>query len=158
MTKKEIEVLAQACRAAGVDTTKIKPENPFEKSGATATFIQGAVEQIDPVMAAKWRVAAGGGLSLATMAELQSGQALSEAAQKDLFQHDPEYVKEVVAQRQNAEEQLLKQMEERTAEMRFQNTLRRAGGNEHAARRMIEAEDQQNARHQQQLHVMRGGN
>ena len=100
----------------------------------------------------------GGGLSLATMAELQSGEALSEAAQKDLFQHDPEYVKEVVAQRQNAEEQLLKQMEERTAEMRFQNTLRRAGGNEHAARRMIEAEDQQNARHQQQLHVMRGGN
>ncbi len=77
----------------------------------------------------------GGGLSLATMAELQSGEALSEAAQKDLFQHDPEYVKEVVAQRQNAEEQLLKQMEERTAEMRFQNTLRRAGGNEHAARR-----------------------
>ena len=60
MTKKEIEVLAQACRAAEVDTTKIKPENPFEKSGATATFIQGAVEQIDPVMAAKWRVAAAG--------------------------------------------------------------------------------------------------
>ena len=158
MTKKEIEVLAQACRAAGVDTTKIKPENPFERSGATAAFIQGAVEQIDPVMAAKWRVAAGGGLSLATMAELQSGQVLSETAQKDLFQHDPEYVKEVVAQRQNAEEQLLKQMAERTAEMRFQNTLRRAGGNEHVARRMIEAEDEQNARHQQQLHVMRGGN
>ena len=92
------------------------------------------------------------------MAELQSGEALSEAAQKDLFQHDPEYVKEVVAQRQNAEEQLLKQMEEKTVQMRFQNTLRRAGGNEHVARRMIEAEDEQNARHQQQLHVMRGGN
>ena len=26
--------------------------------------------------------------------------------------------------------------------MRFRNTLRRAGGNEHAARRMIEVEDQ----------------
>ena len=104
------------------------------------------------------RVAAGGELSLATLSELQSGESLSEAAQKDLFQHDPEYVKEVVAQRQNAEEQLLKQMEEKTAEMRFNNTLRRAGGNEHAARRMIEAEDQQNARHQQQLHEMRGGN
>ena len=84
-------------------------------------------------------------MSLATMAELQSGEALSEAAQKDLYQHDPEYVKEVVAQRQNAEEQLLKQMEERTAEMRFNNTLRRAGGNEHAARRAIAAEDEQNA-------------
>ncbi len=61
MTEKEIDVLVQACRMAGVDTTKIKPENPFEKSGATATFIQGAVEQIDPVMAAIWRVATGGG-------------------------------------------------------------------------------------------------
>ncbi len=140
MAKKEIEVLAQACRAAGVDTTKIKPENLFEKSGSTATFIQSAVESIDPVMAAKWRVAAGGGLSLATLSELQSGEALSEAAQKDLFQHDPEYVKEVVAQRQNAEEQLLKQMEERTAEMRLRNTARRFGGNEAMARRAIEEE------------------
>ena len=75
-----------------------------------------------------------------------------------MFQHDPEYVKEVVTQRQNAEAELLKQMEEKTAEMRFRNTLRRAGGNEHAARRMIEVEDQKNARHQQQLHAMRGSN
>lgn len=158
MTPKELELLAKACQMAGIDATKITPDNPFEKSGGTAGILQAAVAELNPVQAAKWRVAAGGGLSLATMAELQSGEALSEAAQKDLFQHDPEYVKEVVAQRQNAEEQLLKQMEERTAEMRFQNTLRRAGGNKHAARRMIEAEDQQNARHQQQLHVMRGGN
>ena len=61
MTDQEIQILADACRMAGIDATKIKPENPFEKSGSTATFIQGAVEQIDPVMAAKWRVAAGGG-------------------------------------------------------------------------------------------------
>ena len=158
MTPKEIQLLAQACQVAGIDASKIAPSNPFEKSGKVADMLQVAVSEIDPLQAAKWRVAAGGGLSLATMSELQSGEALSETAQKDLFQHDPEYVKEVVAQRQNAEEQLLKQMEERTAEMRFNNTLRRAGGNEHAARRMIEAEDQQNARHQQQLHVMRGGN
>ena len=50
-----------------------------------------------------------------------------------------------IKQRQNAEEQLLKQMEERTAEMRFNNTVRRVGGNEHAARRAIAAEDEQNA-------------
>ena len=145
---------------AGVDTTKIKPENPFEKSGATATFIQGAVEQIDPVMASKWRVAAGGGSSLATMAELQSGESLSEAAQKDLFQHDPEYVKEITAQKVKAEADYIKQMEEKTAEMRFRNTLRRAGGNEHAARRMIEAEDQQNAamaKRQQQMRATFAG-
>ena len=31
MTEKEIDVLAQACKAAGIDATKIKPENPFSK-------------------------------------------------------------------------------------------------------------------------------
>ena len=45
--------------------------------------------------------------------------------------------------------------------MRFNNTLRRAGGNEHVARRMIEAEDQQNAamaeRQQQMRATFTGG-
>ena len=67
-------------------------------------------------------------------------------------------MKEVVAQRQTADAELLKQMEEKTALMRFNNTLRRAGGNEHAARRMNEAEEEANERHQQQLHAMRGEN
>ena len=151
MTKREIEVLAQACRAAGVDTTKIKPENPFEKSGATATFIQGAVEQIDPVMAAKWRVAAGGGLSLATMAELQSGEALSEAAQKDLFQHDPQFVRDVQQQQERAAEDQLKQLEEKTAELRMNRALREAGGNKCDAERRLAAEDQANELHASRL-------
>ena len=88
MTDQEIQILADACRMAGIDATKIKPENPFERSGKTADFLQAAVAEIDPVQAAKWRVAAGGSLSLATMAELQAGDELSAAAQQDLWNHD----------------------------------------------------------------------
>ena len=98
MTPKQIELLSQACRMAGIDATKIKPENPFEKSGGTAGLLQAAVSELDPGQAAKWRIAAGGGLSLATMAELQTGQPLSEAAQRDLYDHDPEFVRDVQQQ------------------------------------------------------------
>ena len=59
---------------AGVDASKISPVNPFEKSGGTATLLQGAVAEVNPEQAAKWRVAAGGSLSIATLAEMQTGQ------------------------------------------------------------------------------------
>ena len=59
MTEKEIDVLAQACRAAGIDASKIKPENPFTKNGGTATILQAAVAELHPEQAAEWRVAAG---------------------------------------------------------------------------------------------------
>ena len=85
-------MLAKACQMAGIDATKIKPENPFEKSGGTAGLLQAAVAEIDPGQAAKWRVAAGGGLSVATLAELESGQELSQQAQLDLWNHDPQFV------------------------------------------------------------------
>ena len=43
------------------------------------------VAAIDPAQAAKWRVAAGGSLSLATLSEIQSGGELSAAAKSDLY-------------------------------------------------------------------------
>ena len=52
MTEKEIEVLAQACKAAGIDATKIKPENPFTKNGSTAAMLQAAVAEFHPEQAA----------------------------------------------------------------------------------------------------------
>ena len=75
MTEKEIEVLAQACKASGIDATKIKPENPFTNNGGTATMLQAAVAEFHPEQAAMWRVAAGGSLSLATMAEHDLAEA-----------------------------------------------------------------------------------
>lgn len=151
MTKKEIELLANACRMAGIDATKISPSNPFEKSGGTAGMLQAAVSELDPEQAAKWRVAAGGSLSLATMAELQSGEPLSEAAQRDLYDHDPAFVVDLQRQQQDAEQQALQALEEQTAALRMKRALRDAGGNEHQAKRAIAAEDQANELHARRL-------
>ena len=53
---------------AGIDSSQISPSNPFEKSGSTAGRLQAAIAELDPAQAARWRVAAGGSLSVATMA------------------------------------------------------------------------------------------
>ena len=70
-------------------------------------MLQTAVAVFYPEQATKWRVAAGGGLSVATLAELQSGGELSAAAQNDLYAHDKEFVRDVTAQPQNTEAALL---------------------------------------------------
>ena len=87
MSPEEIQILNQACQMAGIDAFKISPVNPFEKSGGTATLLQGAVAEVDPEQAAKWRVAAGGSLSIATLAEMQSGQPLSQKAVGSFIQN-----------------------------------------------------------------------
>lgn len=78
----------------GIDSSKISPTNPFEKSGSTAGMLQAAISEIDPAQAARWRVDAGGSLSVATMAELQGGEELSAAAQVNLWNDDPEFIAE----------------------------------------------------------------
>ena len=108
-----------------------------------AGLLQAAIAELDPAQAARWRVAAGGGLSVATMAELQSGEPLSAAAQRDLFEHDAKYVEEIQQQQVDQEAAQLKAFEEQAAQMRFNRELRSAGGNEHRARRVIAAQDEQ---------------
>ena len=46
ITPKEIQILHQACVAAGVDASKIQPDNPFKKSGGTAQLLQAAVGEM----------------------------------------------------------------------------------------------------------------
>lgn len=128
---------------AGIDSKKISPSNPFEKSGATAAMLQEAIAQIDPVQAARWRVDAGGQLSVSTLAELQSGQDLSVAAQRDLFEHDPKFVEEIQRQQVDQEAAQLKALEDQAAKMRLSREVRNAGGNEVQARRVIALEDEQ---------------
>ena len=103
---------------AGVDANKISPENPFTKQGSTARFLQAAVAELDPQQAAKWRVEAGNSLSIATMAELQSGQPLSEKAQQDLWEHDADFVAEFTQQRQSKEQEALAWFEKEADRMR----------------------------------------
>lgn len=139
---------------AGVDPSKISPANPFEKNGMTASMLQAAVSEIDPAQAAKWRVAAGGSLSVATLAELNSGGDLSPAAKKDLWEHDHEFVKDAIQHREQSDAAVLKALEEQTEQLRFNREVRAAGGNEHVARRRIDAENAANHQHQLQKEEM----
>ena len=152
MTPKEIQVLNQACKSAGIDASKITPSNPFEKSGGTASLLQAAVAQVDPAQAAKWRVAAGGGLSIATLSELESGQQLSQQAQKDLWEHDAAFVVDYQKQQQESEASMFKQLEEQAAATRLRNKMRETGGNKDRAYEAIAREEAADtARKEQQL-------
>ena len=155
MTPKQIQLLNRACKMAGIDSSKISPSNPFEKSGSTAGMLQAAIAEIDPAQAARWRVAAGGSLSVSTLSELQGGEELSAAAQADLWNHDPEFVAEFQQQREKGLEAQLKALEDGANQKRFQNTLLQTGGDERQAKRMIAAQDsEQAAREQQRQGVM----
>ena len=92
---------------------------------------------------------------MVTIAELQGGEELSAAAQADLWNHDPEFVAEFQQQREKGLEAQLKALEDGAAEKRFQNTLVQTGGDERQAKRMIAAQDaEQAAREQQRQGVM----
>ena len=157
MTEKEIEVLAQACKAAGIDATRIKAENPFTRKGKTAEFLQAAVAELHPEQAAEWRVAAGGSLSLATMAELQSGGELSAAAKSDLYAHDAQFVRDLKQQQVAQSESAAKWLEEQTAATALRNKIRETGS-EAAAKERMKFEQQRDeelraAREASQLHA-----
>ena len=81
-------------------------------------MLQAAVSEIDPAQAARWRVSAGQGLSIATMAEIQNGVELSERAMQDLWEHDAAFVADRLKQKQQAEENLLAKMEAESDRMR----------------------------------------
>jgi len=51
MTPKQIQLLNRACKMAGIDSSKISPSNPFEKSGMTAGMLQAAIAELDPAQA-----------------------------------------------------------------------------------------------------------
>lgn len=146
MTPEQIQLLDRACRTAGIDPSKISPVNPFEKNGQVASLLQAAVGEIDPAQAAKWRCEAGGGLSVATLSELQSGQPLSQQAQRDLWEHDAAYVAEFQQQRLKADADALAWLDKAAAETAWSNQLHQAGGDEHEARRrMTAAEEKEKA-------------
>ena len=111
MTPDEIQVLQRACQAARIDASKIKPENPFTKSGSTATLLQAAVGEFAPEQAAKWRCEAGGGLSIQTLSEIQAGGDLSDSAMNDLWLHDHQFVADRRREQSSAVEKQLAWLE-----------------------------------------------
>lgn len=142
MTPTEIQVLVQACRAAGIDANKVQPTNPFEKNGKVADLLQAAVAEIDPAQAAKWRVAAGGSLSVATLAELEAGGDLSAAAKADLYAHDHQFVSDLQKQRTAEQAATEKWLEDQLAASQLRNKIRETGS-EAAAKERMKFEAQQ---------------
>ena len=135
---------------AGIDSSKISPSNPFEKSGSTAGMLQAAIAEIDPAQAARWRVAAGGSLSVSTLSELQGGEELSAAAQADLWAHDPEFVAEFQQQQEQGLANQLKDMVDGAERLRLKNAMVRTNGDERQARQLIAGEDADTEARQQQ--------
>ena len=78
----------------------------------------GAVAEIDPVQAAKWRVEAGQEMNLATLAEIQAGGVLSQAAMQDRWNHDPDFVAANLNSREQAEQDLLAKLDSEVDRMR----------------------------------------
>ena len=151
MTPQEIQILHRACQAAGVDATKIRGINPFTKSGFTASLLQGAIAEIDPVQAAKWRVDAGQGMNLATMHEIQSGGELSQSAMQDRWNHDPDFVSANLNSREQAEQDLLAKLESETDRLRRQRDGDKAVDFQNAkAAAEAEARAESMRRHQEQ--------
>ena len=93
---------------------------------------------------------------MATIAELQGGEELSAAAQADLWNHDPEFVAEFQEQREKGLEAQLKALEDGANQKRFQNAVVRAGGDERQAKRMIAAQDAEQAAREQQCQGVMG--
>ena len=141
MTPKEVQVLMKACQMAGIDARKISPVNPFTKNGKTAEFLQVAVAEVDPQLAAKWRVESGAGVSVATLAEQQSGMPLSDAAKQDLYLHDPKFVADSTKEQSKGEAELMKFFDDEAAKMRLANRAHQYGGNVEYAKQQLKAED-----------------
>ena len=148
MTEQEIydaALLDKAARMTGVDPTTVVLANPFTKSGARARQIQMGVSELDPRRAAEWRrEAPGGEISVATLNECMAGGELSPAAMQELWDKDPQFVVDTQRQQQAVDQARKEGLINGAAEKRWQNMLLQTGGDEHAAKRRIEAEDQAN--------------
>ena len=149
-TPKQIQLLNRACKNAGIDSSHSSRLIHLRRVDLLRGCCKQRLQNYTPAQAARWRVAAGGSLSVATMAELQSGEELSAAAQADLWNHDPEFVAEFQQQQEKSLEAQLKALERGAEEKRLQNTMIRTGGDERQAKRLIAAEDAENERVQQQ--------
>ena len=143
--KYDAALLDKAARLTGVDPRKITNGNPFLKSGATARQVQMGVSELDPRRAAEWRrEAPGGEISVATLNECMAGGELSPAAMQELWDKDPQFVVDTQRQQQAVDQAREKELISGAAEKRWQNMLHQTGGDEHAAKRRIEAEDKAN--------------
>ena len=140
MTNKDSEILADIAVKVGLDPYKIKNENPHKFSGKVSQQLIAGAAEFYPEVNAKWRSEVST-ISPGTMAELRSGKELSSRAKQDLYDHDPQFVRDCQRQVSDSEQQMLKQWEQEAADKRLKNTMLRTGGNAAMAQRLIAEED-----------------
>lgn len=145
MSDREVDVLVEACRMVGEDPNNIQPVNPWTKQGKKAQMIQMACAEIDPEQAALWRRDQGHSVSVATLAECRSGNPLSDKARQDLWNHDPSFVRESIAESQNRIKEDEAALQKAYEEKRLKNRIFQCGGNERMAKEQIRIEDAKNA-------------
>jgi len=138
VTDEELQLLLQAACVAKLDPSQLKPINPFTQQGGVARTMQSAVEQVNPSIAARWRVEAGETLSLQAAAAKQGIAQLTNAAHSELMTLDSSYREQHQQNMSKRESELLESMEkgaERLAEARgirrhrMEETQRNAGRN-----------------------------
>jgi len=87
MTEKEIKVLLNAAKKAGLNPSKLQPRNPWTLQGPVAESLQLSLTSVDPELSQQWQKEAGVGLSLAAIAvqkglEPLSAETLAEFQEK----------------------------------------------------------------------------
>lgn len=92
MNETELQTLLNAAKLAKIDPSGLKPVNPFTQSGERAQAMQMAVSEVDPAQAARWRIAAGETISLASAAAKAGLAGMTPAAHEELKSLDADYI------------------------------------------------------------------
>ena len=120
--KQDIEVLMRAAAFAKIPAEQLKALNPYTQDSPRGKVMQAAVEEIDPVTAAKWRTASGSQMTLETVAAEMGLIEHTTATKTDLLKHDPNAVLQQRAAQEDWEKKQLEAMEKAAAEMRLRRT------------------------------------
>ena len=75
-----------------LNTSELKPVNPFTQQGSRAELIQTAVASINPAQAARWRQEAGESASLEAAAVRAGLKEMSQSVHQELMQIDPDFI------------------------------------------------------------------
>ena len=117
MDDKQLQLLLTAAQQLKIDPNTLQVKNPFLLQGDTAVSMQTAISEIDPAQAARWRIEAGQSLSLGAAAAKAGLTPMTKETFDNLSQMDPDFLVGVEESRARKEAELLKGMEEASAQM-----------------------------------------
>lgn len=117
MEQEELKVLLDAASLARIPATDLKPVNPWSQTGPRAETMRMAVSQLHPAQAARWRIAAGETISLASAAAKLGLAEMDAGTQKELAELDPDFVVKQQQDKESWEAKMLDQMTEEAGKL-----------------------------------------